>query len=117
MLTIKFNNIDTTLKFGVRFVDELNRVLGISEQNINMGMGVVRAIPGLQINDPAVLSRVLYAASYDNSPRPSLNDWFEYFDNGGDVAKLSKAVLSEIAKSNSLKAIAGALKQGKKISR
>ena len=39
MMKIKFNDNETlTLKFGVRFVDELNRVLGIEQNHMNLGM-------------------------------------------------------------------------------
>lgn len=107
MMKIKFNdNKELTLKFGVRFVDELNRILGIEQNHMNLGMGVINSLTGLNVNDPAVLAKVLYASAYDNSPRPSLNDIHDFLDSGkGDIAKLCSDILSEYDKSNSLKAM------------
>ena len=82
MMKIKFNDNETlTLKFGVRFVDELNRVLGIEQNHMNLGMGVINSLTGLNVNDPAVLAKVLYASAYDNSPRPSLDDVYDFLDS------------------------------------
>lgn len=107
MFKTKIKDIELTLKFGVRFLDELNKVMGISQSNINIGMSALRAIPGLTLNDPSILGRVLYAASYSNPVRPTVDEWFDYLDTvtPSQITKLSKQCLDEINNSNGLKAM------------
>ena len=59
-MILKINEKDVELKFGVRFVRELDKVGGVDTGSFNMGMALTKAIPALQAYDPVALSNVIY---------------------------------------------------------
>lgn len=42
------------LNFGVRFVNELDNVIGVKRDGITLGFGLTKSIPALQAYDTAV---------------------------------------------------------------
>lgn len=52
------------LNFGVRFVNELDNVIGVKRDGISLGFGLTKSIPALQAYDTAVLAQVLYCATF-----------------------------------------------------
>lgn len=81
-LTINGKKCD--LNFGVKFVRTLDQHNGLSAklqgQQVSLGYGVLKVLPALQAYNPAALSAVLYAASWDNKPRPSQDDCDSYLE-------------------------------------
>lgn len=92
------------LNFGVRFVNELDNVIGVKRDGISLGFGLTKSIPALQAYDTAVLAQVLYCATFPNSPRASLESIYDYIDNPEtDIEGLFKEVNKELKKANAVK--------------
>lgn len=109
-MNLKINEKNVELKFGIRFVRELDIVGGVDTGSFNMGMALTKAIPALQAYDPVALSNVIYAASYGASPRPGMAEVDEFIENYGDIEKLFADVTKEMLKANVVKAAAKNLK-------
>lgn len=104
-MQIKVNNKDVNLNFGVRFIRELDRKIGMTldikgvEQNF--GMALTKAVPALRSYDVAVLADLLYCAAWDNRERPSQSDIDAYLDDTNtDIDKLFDDVQHELKSSN-----------------
>ena len=94
------------LNFGVRFVRELDKVAGMEAGGMSLGMGLTKSLPALSAYDPAVLSDVIYSATFRNSPRVSRNDVDDYLDGLTSVKEFEKLfdnVSKEVKKANVLK--------------
>lgn len=92
------------LNFGVRFVNELDNVIGVKRDGISLGFGLTKSIPALQAYDTAVLAQVLYCATFPNSPRASLESIYDFIDNPDtDIEGLFKEVNKELKKANAVK--------------
>lgn len=94
------------LNFGVRFVRELDKVAGMEAGGMSLGMGLTKSLPALNAYDPAVLSDVIYSATFRNSPRVSRNDVDDYLDGLTSVKEFEKLfddVSKEVKKANVLK--------------
>lgn len=109
-MIVKINNKDCKLHFGVRFVRELDKVAGITKNGISLGMGLTRTLPALQTYDPVALTNVIFAAAYDNKPRPSLLDVEKFIDNDLNIEKHVDLILKEIQNSTATKLVAKNLK-------
>lgn len=104
-MQIKVNNKDVNLNFGVRFIRELDRKIGMTldikgvEQNF--GMALTKAVPALRSYDAAVLADLLYCAAWDNKERPSQSDIDAYLDDKKtNIDKLFDDVTKELKSSN-----------------
>ena len=104
-MILKINEKDVELKFGVRFVRELDKV-----GSFNMGMALTKAIPALQAYDPVALSNVIYAASYGSTPRPAMTEIDDFLDGYAKIEKLFDDVTKEMLKANAVKVAAKNLK-------
>ncbi|UQS82608.1 tail assembly chaperone [Bombilactobacillus folatiphilus] len=105
-MKLKINNQEQELNFGVRFVRELDQVAGMNMQNFSFGMGLTRAIPALKTYDPAILSDVIYCATFKNSPRVSheaVDDFIDSITSGKELGKLFDDVNAEMNEANALK--------------
>lgn len=104
-MEITINDKKIPLHFGVRFIRELDKVLAfdvdVRGRKMKFGLGLVRAIMSLQTNDVAILSTVIYAAAYSNSPRPSQDAIDDYVDSltPAKLDKLFTSVVEEMNKS------------------
>lgn len=109
-MILKINEKDVDLKFGVRFVRELDKVGGVDTGSFNMGMALTKAIPALQAYDPVALSNVIYAASYGSTPRPAMAEIDDFLDGYAKIEKLFDDVTNEMLKANAVKVAAKNLK-------
>lgn len=100
-ITIKRKKIN--LKFGVRFLRELDKIAGVEMQGQSLGFAIQVALPKLENFDPVALSDVIYAASYEESPRPSRADVDDYLDGCDDLEKLFVEARQEIEGANAIK--------------
>lgn len=111
-MEIKIKNKKQPLSFGVKFVRELDKIAGLERENISLGMGLTKTLPGLDVFDPAVLSDIIYCATFGNSPRPGRNDVDDYID-GLEVREL-EALFDDVKKEvNEANAIKAAIKNRK----
>lgn len=106
MNALTINGKEQELNFGVRFVRELDKVAGISANNVSFGFGLTKTLPAIKAYDPAVLSDLIYSATFKNSPRVSRDEVDDYIDSTGSVKELEKLfddVTAEINKANAIK--------------
>ena len=112
-MKIKINNTEYELNFGIRFVRELDKVAGVSNNGISLGMALMRTLPALQTGDPVALCNVIYASAYGNKPRPSMKDVEAFIDKEVSFEDLEKCfddILKEIDESTATKLVAKNLK-------
>lgn len=93
------------LIFGVAFVREVDKQLGVVRDGVGFGLGLTIALPGLQSYDPAVLSDILHCATVTSKKRPSHIELDGLIDDPTtDVETLFAEVLKEIESANATKA-------------
>ncbi|NLT85682.1 tail assembly chaperone [Leuconostoc sp.] len=104
-MQVKINNKEVELKFGVKFVRELDKVAGLDVNGASFGMGLTKSIPALNTADPAVLADVIYSAASTNKAfRPSQDDVDNFIDDyDGDLEKLFDDVIKEMSVANAIK--------------
>ena len=104
-MQVKINNKEVELKFGVKFVRELDKVAGLDVNGASFGMGLTKSIPALKTADPAVLADVIYSAASTNKAfRPSQDDVDNFiYDYDGDLEKLFDDVTKEMSAANAIK--------------
>ncbi|WP_273715077.1 tail assembly chaperone [Leuconostoc mesenteroides] len=104
-MQVKINNKEVELKFGVKFVRELDKVAGLDVNGASFGMGLTKSIPALNTADPAVLADVIYSAASTNKAfRPSQDDVDNFIDDyDGDLEKLFDDVTKEMSVANAIK--------------
>ncbi|WP_273950160.1 tail assembly chaperone [Leuconostoc mesenteroides] len=104
-MQVKINNKEVELKFGVKFVRELDKVAGLDVNGASFGMGLTKSIPALNTADPAVLADVIYSAASTNKAfRPSQDDVDNFIDDyEGDLEKLFDDVTKEMSAANAIK--------------
>ncbi|WP_273750497.1 tail assembly chaperone [Leuconostoc mesenteroides] len=104
-MQVKINNKEVELKFGVKFVRELDKVAGLDVNGASFGMGLTKSVPALNTADPAVLADVIYSASSTNKAfRPSQDDVDNFIDDyDGDLEKLFDDVTKEMSAANAIK--------------
>lgn len=105
IMQIKINDKEVELKFGVKFVRELDKVAGLDLNGASFGMGLTKSIPSLNTADPAVLADVIYsAAATKKAFRPSQDDVDDFIDNyEDDLEKLFDDVIKEMSQANAIK--------------
>ncbi|WP_423789184.1 tail assembly chaperone [Limosilactobacillus mucosae] len=96
-MELTINDKKVELKFGVRFLRELDKIASVENSGIKFGMGLSRSILGLRAYDAAVLADVLYAASYGKVGQATIDN---YLDNCEDLEKVFDDVMKEISESN-----------------
>ncbi|RDG16223.1 tail assembly chaperone [Leuconostoc mesenteroides] len=104
-MQVKINNKEVELKFGVKFVRELDKVAGLDVNGASFGMGLTKSVPALNTADPAVLADVIYSAASTNKAfRPSQDDVDNFIDDyDGDLEKLFDDVTKEMSAANAIK--------------
>ncbi|MFL2050662.1 tail assembly chaperone [Leuconostoc mesenteroides] len=104
-MQVKINNKEVELKFGVKFVRELDKVAGLDVNGASFGMGLTKSVPALNTADPAVLADVIYSAASTNKAfRPSQDDVDNFIDDyDGDLEKLFDDVTKEMSSANAIK--------------
>lgn len=104
-MQVKINNKEVELKFGVKFVRELDKVAGLDVNGASFGMGLTKSLPALNTADPAVLADVIYSAASTNKAfRPSQDDVDNFIDDyDGDLEKLFDDVIKEMSAANAIK--------------
>ena len=104
-MQVKINNKEVELKFGVKFVRELDKVAGLDVNGASFGMGLTKSIPALNTADPAALADVIYSAASTNKAfRPSQDDVDNFIDDyDGDLEKLFDDVIKEMSAANAIK--------------
>ncbi|QIH21221.1 tail assembly chaperone [Lactobacillus iners] len=101
-MELTINSQNYKLVFGVGFVRTMDKKYGLSNNaGFGLGMALTKAIPALEMYDPAALAEVIQCAA---DPSLSLADVDEYLDNPNtDIETLFKDVLAAIESANATK--------------
>lgn len=103
-MQLKIKDKTYNFNFGVRFVAALDKTYGGDVNGVNFGMGLTALIPQLAQLDTAALAKVLHTAGYVNSPRPTMNQIYDYIDDPKtDIDKVFEMVQNELESSNATK--------------
>lgn len=98
---MEINGIE--LKFGMSFIRELNKKLGMwTAEGVNLGMSLQRALPGILAFDAEAISTVLYCATVHlkKSERPTQAQIDEYLENVEDFEKLVDELIEALKESS-----------------
>jgi tRNA U34 5-methylaminomethyl-2-thiouridine-forming methyltransferase MnmC len=96
------------LKFGLKFIRELDKIYTVNYEGLEFGMGVNMAYMNLQQFNPTALAEVIKAAvSHESSP-PKMKQIEEaveeYAEENDGLEQLFEDVLEELGKSKVTKA-------------
>lgn len=93
-MELMFGDKKLELKFGVRFIRELDKAMPFTTvkggPKMNFGLGLTQVLTGIETNNAGMLATIIYAAAYDNSPRPGQAAVDDYLD------KLTPAKLNKV---------------------
>lgn len=106
-MEIKIGKKNQQLKFGLKFVRELDKVFKVDTQGLQFGMGINLAFIQLTTKNPTTLAEVIKAATAHNDNAPTLNQVDEaiedYADEHGDLGILFDQIIEEMGKSKVIK--------------
>ncbi|HEL1262771.1 TPA: tail assembly chaperone [Streptococcus equi subsp. zooepidemicus] len=91
------------IKFGTRFVAEMDKNHIAEREGMKFGAGLQSTVPFLFERNVVTLAEIIYTGTITESPRPSLNDIYDYIDEAEDIEKLFDDVLDELRQSNASK--------------
>ncbi|MGN7183680.1 tail assembly chaperone [Cytobacillus kochii] len=102
-MEFKIADKEYQLKFGIKFIRELDKIYKVDYQGMEFGMGVNLAFMALNQYNPSVLSQVVHAAVSHSPSAPSLSTIDsaieDYAEEQDGLESLFEAVLSEMGKS------------------
>ncbi len=106
-MEIKIGKKNYQLKFGLKFVRELDKKYKVDTQGLQFGMGINLAFIQLNTKSPATLAEVIMAAASHNENAPTLNEVDkaieDYADEHNGLGKLFEQIEEEMGKSNIVK--------------
>lgn len=105
-MEIKINDKTVELKFGVRFVRELDKLRSPEINDVKVGLALDVTLPVLTAHDPAIISDYIYCAAYKNHPRPTRTEIDQFLDKCEDFDKVADQVVEEVKESNVIKSAA-----------
>lgn len=100
---ININEKATEVRFGIRFIRELDKVNTLEREGVKFGAGLELGIPRLMACDTAALSDILYIGTVTEKNRPTPSDVDAFVENHENIEKLFDEVLDELKKSNATK--------------
>lgn len=104
-MQIQINGNAVNVRFGVRFVRELDKLYPLELKGMKLGMVLSMKIPEILGGDIASLSDIIYAGTVLENNRPSQSDVDEFIENHEDIDKLFDDVINELEQSNAGKRI------------
>ena len=91
------------LKFGLKFIRELDKAYTVNYEGLEFGMGVNMAYTGLLQYNPSTLAEVIKAATAHLSSSPRINQIDEaieqYAEENDGLDQLFEDVIEELGKS------------------
>lgn len=102
-MDLTINGKDYELKFGLKFIRQLDKVYKVDYQGLEFGMGVNLAFMNLNQYNPTALVEVINAALSHHSSTPKFNKIEEkiedYAEENDGLGKLFEELLEELGKS------------------
>ena len=103
-MVLNINGTDYELKFGIRFVRELDKRYFTTGQNgYKFGIGVEIKIPMLLTGDVVTLAEFIHLGTVSEKKRPSVQEIDEFVDNAEDIETIFDEVIEELKKQNATK--------------
>lgn len=99
-MQIKINGVDYTLRFGLKFIRELDEKYYFEKNGVKFGATLEDRVPLIFARDPVTLSDFLYSATATEDNRPTRDEVDTYVEDCQDIDKLFEEVLSELKNSN-----------------
>ena len=104
-MQIKINGIDHTLRFGLKFIRELDEKYYFEKNGVKFGATLEDRVPLIFSHDPVTLADFLYSATATEDNRPTRDQIDTYIEECEDIDKLFEEVLSELKNSNITKKV------------
>ena len=102
-MVINIKDKEYEVRFGIRFIRELDKANVISTNHVKFGAGLELKAPQLFGHDVVALSDVIYTGTVTEKSRPTPNQIDDYVENHEDIEKLFDEVIEELKKSNASK--------------
>lgn len=102
-MVIKIKDKEYEVRFGIRFIRELDKANVISTNHVKFGAGLELKAPLLFDHDVVALSDIIYTGTVTEKPRPTPGQIDDYVENHEDIEKLFEEVIEELKKSNASK--------------
>lgn len=99
-MILKINDRETEVRFGIRFIRELDKANMMQREGLKFGAGLEMKVPMLFTYDAVALSDVLYAGTSMEKNRPTIKDIDDYVESHEDIERLFEEVLDELKKSS-----------------
>lgn len=115
-MILKINGTDYRVKFGVKFVRELDKKYYTENKagTVKYGLGIETQVPLLLTGDTVALAEILHLGTCTEEPRPSQEQVDEYIDQVKDLEALFDEVFEELKTSNATRIKVGELSKALK---
>jgi hypothetical protein len=113
-MLLNINGTDYKLKFGIKFVSEIDK-LDMQESNgVKFGIGLMKRVALMDSYDVEALVDVITIANRTETPRIKQAELFDYLENDADIEALFAEVLKELREGNITRGKLKALKDNEK---
>lgn len=114
-MILKMNGREVEVRFGLRFIRELDKTNMMQREGLKFGAGLEVKVPMLFTYDAVALADILYAGTSMEKDRPTLKEIDSYVEQHEDIEGLFDEVVEELKKSNAtglkVQKLAGDLKK------
>lgn len=100
-MTIKIDNTEHVVRFGIKFVGEVDKLF--SDKKDAYGVGMAYAVPRLLDGDVPFLSKILWLSMCTEKNRPSQDKVDEFVENVNDIEALMAETIEELKNANATK--------------
>lgn len=100
-MIIKIDNTEHVVRFGIKFVGEVDKLF--SDKKDSYGVGMSYAVPRLMDGDVPFLSKILWLSMCTEKNRPSQDKVDEFVENVDNIEELLAEVMEELKNANATK--------------
>ena len=100
-MTIKIDNTEHVVRFGIKFVGEVDKLF--SDKKDAYGVGMAYAVPRLLDGDVPFLSKILWLSMCTEKNRPSQDKVDEFVENVDNIEALMAETIEELKNANATK--------------
>lgn len=110
-MIIEIKEKEYELKFGIKFVRELDKQHSTIHNGLRFGVGLDYILPLFFTGDVVTLSEILYTATCTEKKRPTHDEIDAFVEEYEDLEKLFDEVADELKKQNATKKKAVAMEK------
>ena len=96
-MNLTINGKEYELKFGLDFINHLDKKYFIEQNGLKIGQGLISVIAQIEIGNPAILLDLITAATLKGKPK--VEEIKKFIENEADIEGLMVSFLSELEKS------------------